>query len=218
VKQVLCSSWSGGKDSCLALYRALQAGARLDCLVTMFTEGGERSRSHGLARHVLEAQADALNVPLLSASATWADYESCMVELLGQAARRGATAAVFGDIDIERHREWEETVCRRAGLEALLPLWQTDRLKLLEEWWSAGFEAVIVVAREGVVDRSYLGRVLDRQVANELTAMGVDACGENGEFHTLVTSGPIFKQPLRIELGQQVLLSGCWFQDVAVAR
>jgi len=214
----ICCSWSGGKDSCLALHRVLARGdVRLACLVTMLTEDGKRSRSHGLSLQVLEAQAAAIGVPLLTASATWDEYEHGMVGLLSAARELGAEAAVFGDIDIPRHRDWEESVCRQAGLAALLPLWQEDRLAILDEWWSAGFEARIVVAREGLVDRRYLGRVLDRQVADELMAADVDACGENGEFHTLVTAGPLFRQPLALELGQQVLRSGCWFQDVSRA-
>jgi len=214
--QTLCCSWSGGKDSCLALHRALAAGGKLTCLLTMFTEDGERSRSHGLPRSVLEAQAAAIGVPLLTASATWDEYEAAFVKLLHAAKARGPTTAVFGDIDIPRHREWEENVCRQAGLAAALPLWQHDRLGLLDEWWAAGFEARIIVAREGLVDRSYLGRVLDRATARELAAAGVDACGENGEFHTVVTAGPLFRQPIGLELRDQVLRSGCWFQDVAV--
>jgi uncharacterized protein (TIGR00290 family) len=183
----------------------------------MLTEDGHRSRSHGLARELLEAQAAAIGVPLLTASATWANYESAFINLLVRVKELGASTAVFGDIDIPRHREWEENVCRQAGLAAVIPLWQTDRLKLLEEWWSAGFEARIVVARDGLVDRRYLGRILDRQVANELAATGIDPCGENGEFHTLVTAGPLFQQPLRIKLLDQHLFSDCWFQDLALA-
>lgn len=213
--QTICCSWSGGKDSCLALHHVLARGdVRLACLITMLTEGGERSRSHGLSLEVLEAQAAAIGVPLLTASATWDDYERGIVGLLSSARELGAEAAVFGDIDIPRHRAWEESVCHEAGLAALLPLWQEDRLTILDEWWSAGFEARIVVVREGLVDRRYLGRVLDREVAAELTAIGIDACGENGEFHTLVTTGPLFRQPLAIELGQQLLRAGCWFQDI----
>src|SRR3954465_7019849 len=102
----LCCSWSGGKDSCLALYRALRGGRPLSCLVTMFTEDGERSRSHGLPKGVLEAQAASLGVPLLSAAASWDSYEAAFVELLRQAKASGAEAAVFGDIDIPGHREW----------------------------------------------------------------------------------------------------------------
>jgi diphthine-ammonia ligase len=213
---MLACSWSGGKDSCLALARELVSQQRLACLVTMFTEDGERSRSHGLARHVIEAQAVAIGVPLLTASASWDDYERAFINLLRQARAHGATTAVFGDIDIPSHRAWEEKVSGAAGLTAALPLWQQDRLALLYEWWAAGFEARIVVAREGQVDRRHLGRVLDRETAAELVATGIDPCGENGEFHTLVTAGPIFKKPLAIQLGEQVLRSGCWFQDVAI--
>jgi uncharacterized protein (TIGR00290 family) len=213
---VLCCSWSGGKDSCLALHEALASGGRLACLVTMFTEDGHRSRSHGLARDVLEAQAAAISVPLLASAATWDDYETVFVGLLKRAASYGATTAVFGDIDIPRHRDWEENVCRQASLTAALPLWQRDRMALLQAWWAAGFEARIVVAREGLVDRRYLGRVLDRPTALELAATGVDPCGENGEFHTVVTAGPLFREPLTVELGGQVLRSGCWFQDLKV--
>jgi diphthine-ammonia ligase len=211
---LVACSWSGGKDSCLALDRMVRGGARPVCLLTMFTEDGNRSRSHGLSRAVIEAQAAAIGLPLLSRSATWDDYEAAMVDLLAEARAHGAQAAVFGDIDIPRHRTWEEQVCQRAGIEALLPLWQEDRLAILREWWNRGFVAHIVVAREGLVDRRYLGRVLDPQTADELTAAGVDACGENGEFHTLVTGGPLFRWPLEIALGEQVLRSGCWFQDV----
>jgi len=214
----LCCSWSGGKDSCLALHRAQAAGGKLACLVTMFTEDGQRSRSHGLPRDVLKAQAAAMGAPLLTASATWDEYEVAFVDLLRAAKAQGATAAVFGDIDIPRHREWEENVCQQAGLNAMLPLWQHDRMALLEAWWGAGFEARIVVAREGLVDCRFLGRILDRATAEELAATGIDPCGENGEFHTVATSGPLFQWPIQLELRDVHLKSGCWFQDVAVAR
>lgn len=182
----------------------------------MFTEDGQRSRSHGLAREVLEAQAAAIGVPLLSAAATWDDYEAGFVDLLREAKTKHAVStAVFGDIDIPRHREWEESVCSQVGLAAMLPLWQADRLQLLDEWWNTGGECRIVVAREGVVDRQYLGRVLDRPTAEELAATSVDPCGENGEFHTLVTASPLFRQSPQFDLREQILKSGCWFQDVA---
>ena len=212
----LCCSWSGGKDSCLALQRAISAGGDLVCLVTMFTEDDERSRSHGLPKHVLEAQAASLGVPLLTAAASWDDYEASFINLLIRAQAIGADTAVFGDIDIPRHRQWEENVCRAASLRPELPLWQIDRLALLEEFWAAGYQARIVVAREGLVDRRFLGRILDRPTAEELAALGVDACGENGEFHTVVTSGPLFRNPIQLELRQQVLKIDCWFQDVAI--
>jgi diphthine-ammonia ligase len=218
---MLCCSWSGGKDSCLALHRALVSDDgsecqtdRLACLVTMFTEGGQRSRSHGLAREVLAAQAAAIGVPLLMASATWDDYERAFIDLLKQARDLGATTAVFGDIDIPRHRAWEEKVCDIAGLTACLPLWQKDRHAILEEWWQIGGECRLVVAREKLVDRRHLGRVLDRTLAAELAATGIDPCGENGEFHTCVTACPLFRRSLKVTLGDQLKLSGCWFHDL----
>jgi diphthamide synthase (EF-2-diphthine--ammonia ligase) len=116
---IVCS-WSGGKDSCLVLWRAVQAGASVRCLATMFTEDGQRSRSHGLSRAVMEAQAAAIGVPLLSRAATWEAYEPAFVDLLCEAKEAGATTAIFGDIDIPRHRQWEERL-RQAGLTAWLP-------------------------------------------------------------------------------------------------
>jgi diphthine-ammonia ligase len=137
--------------------------------------------------------------------------------LLRGARADGVVAGVFGDIDIDRHRLWEEQVCRAANIHAYVPLWQADRRALLDEWWQAGFEAVIVAVRAGVVDRRYLGRTLDAEIADEFERQGIDACGENGEFHTLVTAGPLFSAPLPIELGDQVERGGCWFQDVSVS-
>ena len=212
----VCCSWSGGKDSCLALHRALADGALPEVLLTMCTEGGERTRSHGLPRSVIEAQAKSLGLQLRTIASSWDNYEQNLVELLRGVKADGIEAAIFGDIDIPRHRAWEEQVCTAAGIRAFLPLWQTDRLALLEEWWQLGFEARIIAVRDGVVGREFLGRRLDSQTAKELVQLGVDACGENGEFHTVVTDGPIFRDPIRIVLKNQVLLSGVWFQDVGL--
>jgi diphthine-ammonia ligase len=209
-----CCSWSGGKDSCLAFARAVAAGGRPALLVTMLTESGQRSRSHGLRREVLAAQAEGLGLPLATIATSWADYEASMIELLAQAKAAGCEAAVFGDIDIPRHREWEEMVCAAAGLGAVLPLWQHDRHELLREFWQLGYQCHIVAAREGVVDPALLGRLLDEPLARELCAAGIDACGENGEFHTLVTGGPLFRRPLPVAFGQRVLRDGCWFINV----
>ena len=211
-----CCSWSGGKDSCLALYRAKKAGGRPRHLLTMLTEEGERTRSHGLPRAVIAAQAESIGVELHVAATSWDNYEQSLIGLLRGAKQNGIEHAVFGDIDIQRHRDWEEKVCAEAGVRPHLPLWQQDRMALLREWWQLGFEARIVAAKEGVVSPEYLGAVLDERVAKELTEFGVDACGENGEFHTLVTDGPLFARPLHIKLGSCVQRSGYWFQDLGL--
>jgi uncharacterized protein (TIGR00290 family) len=209
----IACSWSGGKDCCLALHRLVQQGYRPAALVTMFTEEGNRTRSHGLPRDVIEAQARSIGCPLISASATWAGYEACFGECLTQVKKMGIEQVVFGDIDLEEHRLWEERVCATAGLTAVLPLWQAERMSLLEEWWSADFAATIVAVRQNVLPQSLLGRSLDRQTVEQVVAAGADACGEKGEYHTLAIAGPLFQRPLQIKLLEQVVKADCWFQD-----
>lgn len=216
--ELIACSWSGGKDCCLALSRLALQGHHPAALVTMFTESGDRTRSHGLPREVIEAQALAIGCPLISANATWAGYEAGFGECLAQVKALGIEKVVFGDIDLEDHRLWEERVCNDAGLTALLPLWQAERMALMEEWWSAGFAATIVAVRQGVLPQTLLGRTLDRQAVELVVAEGADACGEKGEYHTLATVGPLFREPIRIELLEQVVKADCWFQNVRLVR
>ena len=187
-------------------------------LLTMLTEDGKRTRSHGLPRAIIEAQANTMGLELLTAPASWTDYRGAFISLLKRASRNGIRDVVFGDIDIPSHREWEEGVSRTANVRSHLPLWQEDRRGLLQEWWSLGFEARIIVVRENVVSRKLLGTRLNPSTVEYLERQGVDACGENGEFHTLVTDGPLFHQPLRVSIGQQVKRGGCWVQDVVLER
>jgi len=191
------SSWSGGKDSCLALHRTLQAGGRPLALFNMFDEDGARSRSHGVRPEVMQAQAAAMGLPLVTANASWQSYEEVFVESLQRFRSDGAEFAVFGDIDLDAHRAWEEKVCARAGLTASLPLWQEARIDLVKEFVAAGFKAVIVVVNEQLMPSDgYLGATLDAALIERMLADGIDPCGEAGEFHTLAVDGPLFGQPL----------------------
>ena len=212
VTEIVCS-WSGGKDSALALDLAIAAGAQPRALLSMLTEDGERSRSHGLRRSVLAAQAAALGVPLVTGAASWTDYTTVFIEQL--AGHSGdATACVFGDIDIDNHRRWCERAAQAAGLAARHPLWQRPRRELLDALLARGWRATIVTVRADVLSPSLLGRTLDHELIDELETAGVDACGENGEYHTLVTDGPLFRAPMQITTRERVLRSGCWFLDV----
>ena len=214
---VYCS-WSGGKDSALALHEAIEAGAEPRFLVAMLTEGGERSRSHGLRRGLLAAQAKAIGVPIRFGGATWAGYREEFVRVVGEGvAATGARAGVFGDIDMDAHREWEEDVCAEVGTRALLPLWQRDRRAVTGHLLARGFAAVIVAVRDEVLPPSLLGRTLDAAAIAEIEAAGADACGENGEFHTFVVDGPIFRQPVAVEAGETSLRDGVWFIDLLPA-
>ncbi len=207
-------SWSGGKDACLALCRALRQGGRPRCLFTMLREDGQRSRSHGLPVPLLRQQAAALGIPLVTRCASWDDYEAVFRAALAEFQQAGIEAGVFGDIDGPPHREWVERVCGSAGVQPWEPLWQGARRALMNEFLDAGFRAVIMTVRDGILDRSLLGRALDRDLMAELDRAGVDLCGENGEYHTLVTAGPLFSSPLSVTLGPPVLHDGCWFLDV----
>ncbi len=208
------TSWSGGKDSCLALHRARQAGARPDSLLTIICEDGVRSRSHGLRKEVLEAQAAAMGMPLSVRCATWAEYESVFIDALREIRKAGVSAVVFGDIDFPPHLEWEEKVCAQAGLTAYLPLWECAREKLLHEFLSLGYKALIVMVNEKMLDRKFLGRIIDGELVDEFRKIGIDPCGENGEYHTLVFDGPVFSGPLPFETGSITEQGGYCSLDV----
>ncbi len=214
---VFCS-WSGGKDSALALHEAALAGAEPALLISMMVEGGQRSRSHGLSREVLAAQAEAVGLPINFGAASWSDYEAELLRVLEESvAAGGPRVGVFGDIDIEDHREWVERVCGLAGAEARLPIWQRDRRELMESVLAAGFLPLIVAVRNGVLPPELLGRTIDAEVVDAIEAAGADAAGENGEYHSLVVDGPLFNHPLRVEPGERSLRDGVWFLDLRLA-
>ncbi len=189
-------SWSGGKDACLALQRAVAAGGRPAALVCMLHEGGRVSRGHGLPLSLLQAQAAALGIPLVTRTTTWDDYEATLVSLLHELRDQGVEAGVFGDIDLQAHRDWVENVCEICGLSCHLPLWLEPRRRLLEEFLGAGGVATIVAVDQSKLGREFLGLVLDNGVISRLEAAGADACGEEGEYHTMVTAGPLFSAPV----------------------
>jgi uncharacterized protein (TIGR00290 family) len=200
----------------LALNLAIQDGARPGLLVTMLTEGGERSRSHGLRRELLEAQAASIGVPIAFAATTWDGYEEALTAELVAARQGGLRRGVFGDIDIEAHREWVERVATAAGTTAVHPLWQRDRAELMHDLLDLGFRAVVVAVRDGVLPTSLLGETIDAAMLEEFERAGVDLAGENGEFHTCVVDGPIFSHPIEVDRGEVVLRDGVWFIDLSV--
>jgi uncharacterized protein (TIGR00290 family) len=182
----------------------------------MMHESGERSRSHALPPQVIAAQAAALGLPIVARGATWQAYEQEFILALQSFRQAGVQLGVFGDIDIEANGAWERKVCATAGLTAWLPLWQESRQRLLWELIDLGFQAMIISVKADRLDRSFLGRVLTRETVQELMAAGIDPSGEEGEYHTVVTNGPLFKYPISIKLGVQELHAGYWFQSVDV--
>jgi diphthine-ammonia ligase len=193
-QKAVCSS-SGGKDSMLALWHARDLNLRPATLLTMFDETGKRSRSHGVSRTLAGAQARALGLDLFAPSAGWKDYEKVFVEALNELRERGHEVAIFGDIDLEPHREWEARVCKQAGVNHCLPLWHRSRLELARESIALGFKSIVVCVDSRFLGDAYCGRLFDESFIRDLPP-GVDACGENGEFHTFVYDGPSFNRPV----------------------
>ena len=193
-------SWSGGKDACLAYYHAVQAGGKPCYLFTMLSEDGERSRAHALPLRILESQASSLGVSMVVGSAAWGGYEKVFVDQLWKFKEEGIEFGVFGDIDLEGHREWQEKVCDAVGMKAYLPLWGRSRREIVAELVDLGFQAVIVAVDEEKMDRGYLGRVMDRPLMDELESKGIDVAGENGEYHTVITGGPLFQNPIALDV------------------
>ena len=189
-------SWSGGKDAYLALQRATLRRGRPAALVCMLHEDGRVSRGHGLPLALLEEQAASLGITLVTRATTWDGYEATYVSVLHELAAKGVEAGVFGDIDLQGHRDWVEGVCDITGLTCHLPLWQEPRRRLLDEFLAGGSRATIVAVDSSKLGAEFLGLELDDAVIARLEAAGVDACGEEGEYHTMVTSAPLFTRPV----------------------
>ncbi|MBI5556091.1 MAG: diphthine--ammonia ligase [Deltaproteobacteria bacterium] len=204
-------SWSGGKDSCLALCHAIKQGGRPQSLFTMLTEDGRNSRSHGLPKSLLEQQARQLGLPIVFGSATWGGYETKFQAALRECRQQGIEHGVFGDIDVEPHREWCLRMCQAKGLGVFHPLWQRSRRELLREFIDLGFTAIIVVTQADKLGPEWLGRTIDDAAMRELAQTGIDICGELGEYHTLVTGGPLFKSELTFTRKETVHHDGYWF-------
>lgn len=197
-KKAFCS-WSGGKDSCLALQRALRSGYDVEILLTMFDETEDRSRSHAVPLKLIQAQAAALGIELVTAKASWQNYERVFVEQLKTFQKREITHGIFGDIDLQAHRDWEEKICAAAEIEAVLPLWLENRRAMVDEFLAENYQAVVVCVNEDFLDASFCGRIFDEKFIADLPA-SVDVCGENGEFHTFVFDGRNFKNPVKYEI------------------
>lgn len=189
-------SWSGGKDSCLALWRAQQSGECVTHLLTALDETGLKARSHGVTRDLIISQGKSLGLINAFICASWQDYEGRFIEKLTELHKNGVRKAIFGDIDLISHREWEEKVCLTAQITPMLPLWNEDRISMVYEFLDAGFKARVVCVDGRFLNESHVGVEFDRQYIEKLPE-GVDACGENGEFHTFVYDGPNFKHSIQ---------------------
>lgn len=212
----LCS-WSGGKDSYFACFEAVENEGVPAVFLNVLNENGAISRSHAIPREVLIAQAELASVPIEFIASTWTDYEANYIQKLKSLqADYQFTHSVFGDIDIESHRAWEEKVSKAAGLIPELPLWQRGRRELVKEMLDTGIEALIVSCQAHLAE-AILGKTIDQDLIQVFDGLGIDACGENGEYHTIVVDGPLNKARLDLEIKGQEQHNQYAFLDFQLA-
>ncbi|APR69777.1 diphthine--ammonia ligase [Acinetobacter haemolyticus] len=197
-------SFSGGKDSSLALYHAMQTGTVIG-LIVMLEEQGQRSRSHAMPLDIIHAQANAIGLPVFMASSSWADYETKFIALLEQAKQQNAEVLVTGDLDMPEHGCWHDRVTQQVGLKLGMPLWLRPHREVVEEFINLGFQSIIVTINLKLgMKIEDLGNVLTLEYIQELENRGIDPCGEGGEFHTTVIDGPIFNKAIPVRRGDIV--------------
>ena len=197
----LIASWSGGKDSCFALHKAQQRGHQIQSLLIMMQDQ-DKSNFHMISSELLDAQSEALGIPIIKIPTTPETYEQQFKKALQQAKANGAQGIVTGDIfDVAQHEAgWLERICANVGLTPVKPLWHRNTNEVLNEFIIEGFKATVVRVKTALLSNDWLGRTLDQQFFNDLKKLGnVDLCGEYGEYHTFVTDGPIFKKKIEIQ-------------------
>ena len=211
-------SWSGGKDSCLALYELQRArDYQVVALLTTVTRDYDRISMHGVRRVLLERQAASLGIPLhevfITKDATNQEYEARMEEAFAVYRERGIDSVVFGDLFLEEVRAYREQFLALHDMRGVYPVWMRDTTEFIREFVNLGFKAVVTCVDGKVLDPSFAGMLIDEDFLSKLPA-GVDPCGENGEFHTFVYDGPVFKEAVRFSVGEKVERDSFWFCDL----
>lgn len=193
-------SWSGGKDSALALYHAIHQNIQVQALLTSVNQANERISMHGVRRTLLEEQAKFLQLSLhtleLSEQPNINEYEEAVNTCYASLKKEGFDQAIFGDIFLEDLKIYREAQLARHQIQSVFPIWKRDTNELIHEFISLGFKAVIVCVNTKFLDKSFCGRLINEEFVNDLPG-NVDPCGENGEYHSFVFDGPILKTPIQ---------------------
>jgi len=206
-------SWSGGKDSCFACYEAMLQGYKVSHLVNFISKEFKRVSFHGTEAELIKLQSQAVGIPLLQKETTGDGYEQEFKDAVRGLTPSGVRGMIFGDIYLQEHKDWVERVCGDLGIEAVEPLWGKNPEEILSRFIKDGFEAVIVSAQSKFIDENWIGCRVDKSFMEYLKKKNIDICGENGEYHTLVTSGPIFKRRIRLIESKTVVRDDYWFLD-----
>ena len=217
-------SWSGGKDCCLACYRAIKSGLNVRCLASMITEHNGRLWPHMLPPEVLDMQAEAMGIPLVQWWSNGVEYNTEYKKMLSRFKEEGITGGVFGDVSVgnaqaNEHKQWIENACRPMGITPYLPLWDQSRESLLRDLIDSGFEVIIIAADNELPGKSWLGQRLEEGMLAELKVRHqLSPTGEVGYYHTFVVDGPIFKKRLEIIKAEAVRHYDAWYLDILECR
>ncbi|MBA7562821.1 hypothetical protein ES708_04474 [subsurface metagenome] len=218
------ASWSGGKDGCLACYKALTQGYEVSYLVNFISREFRRVSFHGTRARLISQQAKAIEIPLVQYTVLpdMALYEQIFKKAVSSLKRKGVEGMVFGDIYLQEHKDWVERVCGELGIIPLLPLWGMAPECVLNDFIKANFEAIVVTAKAGIFAREWLGKKVDYNFLVDIKHLAqekeFDICGERGEYHTLVVDGPLFRKRVQVEYGVRVQRDGYWFLDIPKSR
>jgi len=208
MKPKIIFNWSSGKDSALSLYKILKADdLDVKYLLTSINEQYQRISMHGVRVALLEKQAQSIGIPLVKMQIpempTMDDYDKIMRSTLTTLKTEGIQISAFGDIFLEDLRKYREDKLAELDMKGLFPLWKISTNQLIREFIDLGFKTIVTCVNEKYLDKSFTGRIIDEDFLNDLPE-NVDPCGENGEFHTFVFDGPIFKEPIHFEKGEIV--------------
>lgn len=207
------ASWSGGKDSCLACYKAIKEGYRVKYLLNFISKKYKRCCFHGIEAKLMNLQAKLIEIPLIQkeVSPDMKKYEEEFKDAVTKLKSKGIKAMVFGDIVLEEHKFWIERVCREIGIMAIEPLWKLNPAKITKEFIDLGFKSIVVSTKAKLFGKEWIGHQFDWEFLDHLKNEKIDLCGENGEFHTFVIDGPMFeKGRIEITKSRTVLKKGFW--------
>ncbi len=214
-EKVAACSWSSGKDSCLALYRAMRSGFKVSCLMNFISREYQRVAFHGAPARLVNFQSEALGIPLLQKETMKDNYEAVFRKTLSELKKMGIHQLVRGDIFLIDLRDWVEDICSSEGIGVISPIWENPSEDLLREFVGLGFKSVLTSAQAEKLNQSWVGRTIDEKFIEDLKSVpNVDLCGENGEFHSFVYDGPIFSKRIDITKTNKVLINGYWFLDI----
>ena len=204
-------NWSSGKDSALALYQIeREKKYTVEKLFTTLSGDHQRVSMHGLRKDLLLRQVENIGLPIriadLSTDTSLNSYNELMLKETKKFKEEGFTHSIFGDIFLEDLRKYREDQLSEIGIHAVFPLWKKDTAGLMQEFLNLGFKAVVICTNSKYLDESFCGRIIDQEFLQDLPG-NVDPCGENGEFHTFVFDGPIFKKPVKFKIGQKTTRS-----------